>query len=74
MPLLDAIAWLQERVGSDGYEAIMPRGTEVEWYSPITAAEKADEQRYAQASAERTERWERETYERLRAKYEGGAP
>ena len=65
-----AIAWVREQIGTDGYEAMMPRGTEVEWYSPITPEEAEAEARHAAAATARTEEWERETYERLRAKFE----
>jgi hypothetical protein len=65
----EVFAWVRETLGRDAYEAQMPRGTEIEWYSPMTPEEIAKHEEYAEAARARTERWERETYERLHEKY-----
>jgi hypothetical protein len=65
----DVFAWVTETLGDDAYEALMPRGTEIEWYSRMTPEELAEHDRHTLASAARLEKWERETYERLREKY-----
>ena len=70
MDFPDAVAWLRDQVGLDGYEAMMPRGTEVEFYSHVTPEEEAIDAAWAKANAARTEKWERETYDRLRAKFD----
>src|SRR4051812_18242402 len=44
--------------------------THVRYQSPETAEERARLEEWKAKQAERTERWERETYERLREKFE----
>jgi hypothetical protein len=61
--------WLIETVGT-GTEPIISPGVHVDWYSPKTEEEIADDIKYEAARKERTEKWERETYERLREIYE----
>jgi hypothetical protein len=44
----------------------------LQWLSPETPDEVAERVAQNQRAAERRERWERETYEQLRARFEGG--
>jgi len=65
----DLLLWISREVG-DGSEVLVSGGVHVEWYSPVTDEEAAQEAAHKAAAVARQERWERETYERLRAKYE----
>ena len=64
--------WAANQVG-DGHDAEVSRGAFVEWYTPATDSERAQEEASLRAQGERTEAWERETYERLRAKFDGAS-
>jgi len=68
MTPIQFIDWLNEVIG-DGTETVISPGVYVSWYSPKTPEEQDADAVFAQAKAERTEKWERETYARLYAKY-----
>jgi hypothetical protein len=72
IPASEVPAWVAQAVG-DGREALLSAGANLEWYSPETDEERERREAHERASAERTERWEREVYARLRAKFEADA-
>jgi hypothetical protein len=62
--------WITEQIKDDAYEVLVSAGVYVEWYSPMTEEEREeDDKRKARIEAS-TERYERETYERLREKFD----
>jgi hypothetical protein len=61
--------WLLSVAGDDGYEAVVSAGIYVDWYSPMSPEELKDREEYEAAQIARTEKWERETYAKLYAKY-----
>jgi hypothetical protein len=64
----DLLLWISREVG-DGSDVQVAGGVHVEWYSPITDEEAAREAAHRASADARQEQWERETYERLRAKF-----
>lgn len=64
----DLLLWISKEVG-DGTEALVSGGVHVEWYSPVTEQEAAQEAAHKAAADARKEQWERETYERLAEKF-----
>ncbi len=64
----DLVQWCLQR-GIDPDTATVTGG-HVRWQSPETDAEREQAERYWAEQQARKDRWERETYERLRAKFE----
>jgi hypothetical protein len=56
----------------DGFEPIISPGVFLGWYSPKTLEEAYADEEHATATKVRQDQWERETYERLREKFERG--
>lgn len=56
-------------LGEGATDVTISRGAYLEWYSPATPEELAWEAEQEAAIKVRQEAWERETYERLRAKF-----
>jgi hypothetical protein len=65
----DLLLWISRAVG-DGIEAEVSGGVHVEWYSLLTDQEAAQEADWKAKKDARQEAWERETYDRLKAKFE----
>lgn len=63
----DAVDWCLQR-GLDP-NAVVLSGGHFKWESPQTDEELARWEQYGREQAERNERWERETYERLKKKF-----
>lgn len=69
MTPMEFMNWLNEVISADGTDPLISPGVYIDWYSPKTPEEEAADLMYEQQKAERTEKWERETYARLYAKY-----
>jgi hypothetical protein len=67
----DLMTWLLTTIPSDGYEALVSPGVYVTWYSWLTADEFEQEAAALARQQEHQDKWERETYERLSAKFGG---
>lgn len=65
----EMVDWCMQR-GLDP-EVVKLSGGHVKWESPETDAERARREEYAEKAAARHDQWERETYERLKIRFEG---
>jgi hypothetical protein len=66
----DLLTWMLGKIPGDGYEPLVSPGVYVTWYSPLTAEEEEQEAQSIAHQQAVTDKWERETYERLREKFE----
>lgn len=71
MTPMEVLERISIEMGEDGTEPLMPRGTEVEWYALATPEQLASEEAAVRKHQQRMYEWDRETYLRLKAKFEG---
>jgi len=69
----DLMTWLLMTIPGDGYDVQVSPGVYLTWYSPLTVDEAEKEAIAVARQKEATDKWERETYEGLREKFEANA-